>query len=95
MIKTKTLIFFLIILVTSFYFSKSRTNKIDFNDVLDNQNKTDSDKIIDLQKQLSKHRKRLVECKQDKNSPPETYENVLDFCGKLEYAIKEIERFKK
>lgn len=48
-----------------------------------------------LQKQLSKHRKRLVECKQDKNCPAETYENVLDFCGKLEYAIKEIERFKK
>ena len=60
MIKTKTLIFFLIILVTSFYFSKSRTNKIDFNDVLDNQNKTDSDKIIDLQIKLSRQEDQLV-----------------------------------
>ena len=47
-----------------------------------------------LQNQLSKNRKRLIECKKDKNCSSEIYENQLDICKKLEYAIKEMEKFK-
>ena len=48
-----------------------------------------------LQNQLKKHRKKLVEQQKDKKCSTETYENTLDFCSKLEYAIKQIERFKR
>ena len=47
-----------------------------------------------LENQLLKNRKILIECKKDKNCPTETYENTLDFCSKLEYAIKEMENLK-
>jgi len=47
-----------------------------------------------LQNQLINNRKRLIECKKDKNCMNETYENILDFCEKLEYTIKEMEKFK-
>ena len=47
-----------------------------------------------LEKQHRKQKKRLIECKKDKHCSKETYENQLDFCNKLEYAIKEMEKFK-
>tara|TARA_R100001082_G_C4351540_1_gene154795 strand:- start:978 stop:1175 length:198 start_codon:yes stop_codon:yes gene_type:complete len=47
-----------------------------------------------LQTQLVKQKKRLLECQKDKNCNMEIYENQLDFCNKLEYAIKEMEKFK-
>tara|TARA_R110002020_G_scaffold408851_1_gene618638 strand:+ start:123 stop:320 length:198 start_codon:yes stop_codon:yes gene_type:complete len=47
-----------------------------------------------LNKQLNKQKKRLVDFQKDKNCSTETYENQLDFCNKLEYAIKEMEKFK-
>ena len=51
--------------------------------------------IIDnLQQQLEKQKKRLIEFQKDKDCSKEIYENQLDFCNKLEYAIKEMERFK-
>ena len=48
-----------------------------------------------LEKQLIKQKKRLVDYQRDEKCSQEKYENQLDFCNKLEYAIKEIERFKK
>ena len=47
-----------------------------------------------LERQLIKQKKRLVDCQRDDNCSQEIYENQLDFCNKLEYAIKEMERFK-
>ncbi len=47
-----------------------------------------------LENQLIKQKKRLVDCQKDENCSQEIYENQLDFCNKLEYAIKEMERFK-
>ena len=47
-----------------------------------------------LENQLTRQKKRLLECQKDKNCNTETYENQLEFCNKLEYAIKEMEKFK-
>ena len=47
-----------------------------------------------LEKQLIKQKKRLVDFQKDENCSQEIYENQLDFCNKLEYAIKEMEKFK-
>ena len=47
-----------------------------------------------LEKQLKTYRDKLVRQQKDKKCPVENYENTLDFCTKLEYAIQEIERFK-
>ena len=47
-----------------------------------------------LEKELSKQKKRLVDCQKDEKCSQEIYENQLDFCNKLEYAIKEMEKFK-
>tara|TARA_R110000824_G_scaffold388717_1_gene584396 strand:+ start:75 stop:269 length:195 start_codon:yes stop_codon:yes gene_type:complete len=46
-----------------------------------------------LENQLTKCRNRLLECQKDNNCPQESYENQLDFCNKVEYAIKEMEKF--
>ena len=48
-----------------------------------------------LERQLKTYRDKLVRQQKDKKCPVESYENTLDFCTKLEYAIQEIERFKK
>ena len=47
-----------------------------------------------LENELSEQKKRLIESQRDSDCSTETYENQLDFCNKLEYAIKEMERFK-
>ena len=47
-----------------------------------------------LEKNLTKQKKRLMDCQKDKNCDTETYETQLDFCNKLEYAIKEMEKYK-
>ena len=47
-----------------------------------------------LESQLKRKKERLLECQKDKNCNTETYEIQLDFCKKLEYAIKEMEKFK-
>tara|TARA_R110000851_G_scaffold237575_1_gene390388 strand:- start:367 stop:561 length:195 start_codon:yes stop_codon:yes gene_type:complete len=44
---------------------------------------------------LENNRKKLTEQQKDKDCGVEIYENTLDFCTQLEYAIKQIERFKK
>tara|TARA_B100001059_G_C17725929_1_gene523403 strand:+ start:662 stop:859 length:198 start_codon:yes stop_codon:yes gene_type:complete len=52
--------------------------------------------VIDvLNNLLDKNRKKLVEQQKDKDCSVEIYENTLDFCNQLEYAIKQIERFRK
>mgnify|MGYP001172269345 CR=1 FL=1 len=43
---------------------------------------------------LEKNRNKLVKQQKDKDCSVEIYENTLDFCTKLEYAIQKIERFK-
>tara|TARA_R110000824_G_scaffold398591_1_gene602794 strand:+ start:75 stop:272 length:198 start_codon:yes stop_codon:yes gene_type:complete len=48
-----------------------------------------------LESQLKKQKERILECQKDKNCNTETYENQLDFCEKIEYAIKEMEKFKR
>lgn len=48
-----------------------------------------------LKEQLKKNRNKLVQQRKDKDCPVETYENTLDFCTELEYAIEQIERFRK
>ena len=47
-----------------------------------------------LKKHLNKNRKTLIEQQKDESCSTETYENTLDFCSKLEYAIKQMEMFK-
>ena len=47
-----------------------------------------------LRERLEKNRKKLIEQRKDKDCPVENYENTLDFCTELEYAIQQIERFK-
>ena len=45
-----------------------------------------------LETQLDKSRQRLTKCQRDVHCSRETYENQLDFCEKLEYAIREMEK---
>ena len=47
-----------------------------------------------LKNLLNKKRENLIEQRKDKKCPAKIYENTLDFCSKLEYAIKEMEKFK-
>ena len=47
-----------------------------------------------LHKTLEKQKKRLIDFQKDENCSQQIYENQLDFCNELEYAIKEMERFK-
>ena len=48
-----------------------------------------------LKDSLENNRKKLTEQQKDKDCSVEIYENTLDFCTKLEYAITQIERFKR
>ena len=48
-----------------------------------------------LNAELEKNRKKLLQQQKDKDCSVEIYENTLDFCSQLEYAIEQIERFKK
>ena len=48
-----------------------------------------------LNNELDKNRKKLLQQQKDKDCSVEIYENTLDFCNELEYAIEQIERFKQ
>ncbi len=48
-----------------------------------------------LNNELEKNRKKLLQQQKDKDCSVEIYENTLDCCNELEYAIEQIERFKK
>ena len=47
-----------------------------------------------LENLLKKKRENLIEQRKDKKCPTKIYENTLDFCSKLEYAIKQMENLK-
>tara|TARA_R100000005_G_C4984055_1_gene192889 strand:+ start:1230 stop:1421 length:192 start_codon:yes stop_codon:yes gene_type:complete len=47
-----------------------------------------------LREKLESERKLLIFQQSDKNCPIQVYENTLDMCGELEYAIKQMETIK-
>jgi len=47
-----------------------------------------------LNKELTTNRNLLKELIKDKKSSAEIYEKTLDFCGKIEYAIQQMEHLK-
>ena len=46
-----------------------------------------------LQDKLASERMMLIEQQKDKNCPIQVYQNTLDMCEKLEYSIKQMEKF--
>jgi len=65
MLKTITLIIFYIFLFSCSASSNSEDNNIDFSDVLNSQNMTDSEKIIELKVQLSKQEDQIIKLNTD------------------------------
>ena len=45
-----------------------------------------------LNKQLIENKKKLLDMQKDKNCPVMNYEDTLDICKELEYAIKQMEK---
>lgn len=45
-----------------------------------------------LQSRLTSLRERLKECQSDKDCSLEIYENIVDECQQIEYAIHELEK---
>ena len=48
-----------------------------------------------LESELDRNQTKLKKMKKDKNCSVEIYENTLDMCNKLEYAIEKVERIIK
>jgi len=45
-----------------------------------------------LQSRLKEYKKQLLDMQKDKHCPAQSYENTLDKCKDLEYAIQQMEK---